>query len=229
MVLSKPKIKDLSIQEITGGIVSLFPLIGMGESNMISEEEAYIIFSTLKEMFPNVTLQEVGLALKLAFKGTIKYETDLYNKPFNFAYLGGLINAYYSYRASSEAYKEAIAKIKGHRNPERKLSAEELHNIMNKHCMKSFEECKKGETIDFMLWAQYKHLTDRQRHKLGDYKVKAEIPEGKELVNIHGIDGSVLNKTERINKAILVYNFYTKIINRGLKLKLKSYKSCRHA
>jgi hypothetical protein len=114
------KINELTDREIVVLLQSLMALVGISPKNIPVDDEFMILVNNFKLCFDEFSDLDFTAALKLAIKGQINFNFNLYDRMFSIVYLSELMKAYKPCR------QEAIYKNDRLLNSETMESQEEI-------------------------------------------------------------------------------------------------------
>jgi hypothetical protein len=114
------KINELTDREIVILLQSLMALVGISPKNIPVDDEFMILVNNFKLCFDEFSDLDFTAALKLAIKGQINFNFNLYDRMFSIVYLSELMKIYKPYR------QEAIYKNDRLLNSETMESQEEI-------------------------------------------------------------------------------------------------------
>ncbi len=92
------KINELTDREIVILLQSLMALVGISPKNIPVDDEFMILVNNFKLCFDEFSDLDFTAALKLAIKGQINFNFNLYDRMFSVVYLSELMKAYKPYR-----------------------------------------------------------------------------------------------------------------------------------
>lgn len=145
------KIKDKGLSDIGKFVNKLEVLLGVKD---MSDAEYVTLSAKLRDTWPEMSYEDIELAIDLVNKGEFEYDLELYGKALSITFISGLIKKYKAYKQSHPDFKKIIS-LPAKTEP----TENEQYQVLKNGIIELWEKFSKGEDIFHELkWYFYSTL-----------------------------------------------------------------------